>query len=449
LKHKGLSTGGKRWLVQALDPFHDSPISATGFPDVDNSNTICTVINSQLQIAAPASAGTGNWDCHVFSLPELYTNQLIVYNQLNNGTGYNITGSAPTSALFGTVNVHSVASGTTFFSSTTGTWGGTLPGAVTADSIGGNYNWVQGDSRLVGIGIEVINTTAEISLQGMATCYRAPQELQQEVEIYANSGFAAFYYPQLYNVGRMPPTTVAGAEVYPNSLQWPAAQGAYLVPAMIGTDNPLLSTTTIPRKYKTISTSGAEYGWHSCNMPGTQVTSLSAVCTNFGAWGNVPGGFWKPVPWGTSGVFFTGLSNSTTLNVNIKYFIEKSPTSDDAMAFLAKRSPLYDPVALQLYARAMANLPPGVPYGENPLGEWFAKVLDAIGTWAPTIGNAIAPLIPEAQLAGRVASIAAKAAAGAMRKSEERTRKAITAIENKTRKFKINNQPRMLKSATK
>jgi len=107
------------------------------------------------------------------------------------------------------------------------------------------------------------------------------------------------------------------------------------------------------------------------------VTNLQAGFTNC-----------RALPWDNNGCIFTGLSKQSTLQVTVKYFIERIPTIRQPDLLVLARPPApYDPVAMELYNRALSQLPCGVMVKENPLGEWFNDVLGAVVDYAPKIGQ--------------------------------------------------------------
>jgi len=64
-----LSDDGRRWIVRAVDPFHDTQVKPAGFPDFDQSGTVVQEINMSVTIGPPATVTSGsNWDCHVFNM---------------------------------------------------------------------------------------------------------------------------------------------------------------------------------------------------------------------------------------------------------------------------------------------------------------------------------------------------------------------------------------------
>jgi len=80
-----------------------------------------------------------------------------------------------------------------------------------------------------------------------------------------------------------------------------------------------------------------------------------------------------------AGAYFSGLSNSTTLTVNIIHYFERFPSidipSDVNLVVLAKPSCRYDPKALELYSAVIRHMPVGVPQRFNGLGDWFREAV--------------------------------------------------------------------------
>lgn len=74
----------------------------------------------------------------------------------------------------------------------------------------------------------------------------------------------------------------------------------------------------------------------------------------------------------------------------------------------------------------------GVPVGQNPLGEWFNEVLDAVATWAPQVGKAVGNIIPGAAIVGNAIGMGA----GAWRKTRKNN-KGGNSSSSKNEKEKI------------
>jgi hypothetical protein len=207
-----------------------------------------------------------------------------------------------------------------------------------------------------------------------------------------------------FPVGVLPPSTQASASLFPNSKTWNATEGVYLVAAMNNTENPYFTPT--PGISGMISPTSAVamedgVGWVGY-LPRLRAGELAdnldySACTT--VW-----------PWDVSGCVFSGLNEFSTLQVTVRYYIERHPSIAEPDLLVLARTPCpYDPTVQEIYARAMHELPVGVPVGMNPLGEWFNEVLDAVATWAPQVGSALGNIIPGASMVGNAFGMGAKA----------------------------------------
>jgi len=104
-------------------------------------------------------------------------------------------------------------------------------------------------------------------------------------------------------------------------------------------------------------------------------------------------------PFNHSGAYFTGLSNSTTLQLNATYYIERFPSQQDsALVVLARNSCHGDHIALDLYSEIIKEMPVGVPQRMNGMGEWFADAVSSATDFIAPVLSAIP--IPMAQTVG-------------------------------------------------
>jgi len=282
----------------------------------------------------------------------------------------------------------------------------------------------RGVGRLVGAGLEIINTTSPLNRQGLCTVYRQPQAkettatvLYQGVAGLANQAYTA----QMY---RNPPATLATASLYPGSRNWPAEEGAYLVTPFIGTSNkpkacspfsPLVSTDA------SIEGTGGVVS-RPCWVGSKGTAAGAIVCPNF-----------KSEPVHLTGAYFTGLSQESTLTVTWNVYYETFPSIDEReILVLATPSARYDGKALEVLNYALATLPVGVPASMNPLGEWFWNVVDTIADIAPAIGGMIGG--PGGALLGAGARKAAKAVSAYNTAPSPITTKADLTVQMARRK---------------
>jgi hypothetical protein len=243
--------------------------------------------------------------------------------------------------------------------------------------------YCNGNTRVIGAAFEVVNTTAEISKQGQVTVYRLPTI--KTPTMVSSTPIAGAFQTSYMNLQRFPPANLAQAQLLFGSRSWSAAEGAYVVARINDIDNPLLQPSFIPT------------GWLAqdviANQGGTYFSS-SAVTANYGQ-SDIQ------TPYDISGAYFTGLSFATSLTVNVRWLIERMPgPSETDLVVLATPSAPYDGLALELYTKALRDMPPGVMLKENPLGEWFRSALSAVADWAPKIGNALGTVLPGAGMIG-------------------------------------------------
>jgi len=259
---------------------------------------------------------------------------------------------------------------------------------------------------LIATGVEVVNTTAALYKGGAVTVYRSPcPKSTMTGETYSGTSDPVLNSLGSFPVGILPPSTQANASLFPNSKTWGAEEGVYIVGALNTTENPyytpapgisgLLSPTSA-------ASMEAGTGWVGY-LPRILKPDSPADNHDLSACSTV----W---PWDVSGCVFSGLNENSTLQVTVRYYIERHPSIAEPDLLVLARTPCpYDPTVQEIYARAMHELPVGVPVGMNPLGEWFNEVLDAVATWAPQIGSAVGNIIPGANIVGKGIGMGAQA----------------------------------------
>jgi hypothetical protein len=98
-------------------------------------------------------------------------------------------------------------------------------------------------------------------------------------------------------------------------------------------------------------------------------------------------------------VMFTGLSDATTLTLRVRWICERFPSdAEKEILVIATPTASFDPMALEIYSKMVALLPSGVPFTENPGGEWWAR---SLATLAEIVGPMVAMIPhPIAKVAG-------------------------------------------------
>jgi hypothetical protein len=413
-----LTPEGRKWFTIATDPFHDEKIEVAGYPDTNVTSSIVQTVKQQSSIACPAAITTGTWDVNIVMWPYAETTTNTVTRQRQNGV----------ISPGGTISVFAIGGVTALAAQTpSGTYGS---GAVVYDlitpTLGNDIDvpgYVAGASRIIGMGLEVVNTTAPLYKQGQCTVWRqpvTPGAFQTEVNAVANVNATVIQYGQKVHVTAIPPGTLANATLLAGSNTWEAEKGAYVVNTLAALDVPVIN----PMPLFAVVVAAEPVDGAS---PVVSVVTDVPVNVTVGTGAVVSVNNRHVSQFNMCGAYFTGLSLQTTLQVRSIYYVERFPTPlDQNLVVLSTPSPGFDPCALELYARTLSSLPVGVPSGENPLGEWFRDVVNKVSSFTTPILKTLAPMHP---VLGGMAL--ASQAAGAL--SRGNTRKAARAGKNLAR----------------
>jgi hypothetical protein len=455
----GLSAAGRDWLTAALDPFHDKALSRTGLPDRYAGSSIVEIVTESITLSAPTGT-TGNWSAHIFSLPfsgtvttyptSLVTTRYSPAAMKLDGTvvaGNSTVENAQSlydqaSQQLGLLNVWAWDSEpTSFFPS-----GSQLYSTVKPTSTYALNASISGQARIIGGGVEIVNTTADLYKQGTVTCSRVPNSIVDvafvscagDTNLGANVDPNVWTYGALYNPGIRacygPPATIAAAMNFPSSKQWAAAEGCYSV---FSFDVEEADMRPVSEHYRAVLSSFDPVEQTVAhNSPITSANGYAAPTSLVTASGTdkfiCPGASQTSIdaPMDTSSIILTGLSKESTFTITLRYIVERAPRYGDAsggtLVRLMSPSPAYDPVALELYKEVMGKLLPGVPSKYNPMGEFFRYVRDLVQKAAPVVAG-VASMIPHpaAQAIGRAA--AAVTTATKVLNTVNSARKAIQA----------------------
>lgn len=391
---KVLTKDGKNWLIQATDPFHDTTVESTGYPDCDIAGSVVQVVKKSATFQCPAEITTGTWDAHIVQWPVVNNNigQKVTLKHSN----FITTTSSPVATPY---NIGG-------FTGMAGPSGQGLYGSSSicypVVNIGLDPKFTEGTARVVGMGYEIINSTADIYKQGMCTVYRQPTPNINRRATYTygtdatnlvrQGDFSAYVLPQ-------PPSVLSEAVMLSGSKQWAAEEGCYNVATMNSLDNP-------PHQPEPIAILSVE-SENTVNYVG----NAAAVISNINSVSVGTGTHYAPfschlAPFNMSGAYFTGLSLQTTLTLNVIFYVERFPTPFDTdLVVMAKPSPFYDPVAQELYCKAMCSMPAGVMVKENPFGEWFRDVVHNIAQHSGPVLSALSVVHPGFGLAAGAAKI--------------------------------------------
>lgn len=386
-----LSEKGKNSVIQALDPMHDLPVSVlSGWPDMETSASVVQCIKKTIAITTNQSS-TDNWDCHFCVLP--FANNVNFTPTLSRTNNFvnnfrTLTDPQTTNNTIGGVTV----------------WGEPVGGStvITDTPIATvvlDDTYIHGPSRIVGMGFEVNNTTADLYKQGQVIVYRLPQpdpETSDYTVISAASWNSGVTTVGSYQQFRPPCNTAANAMLLAGSRQWSAKDGVYMVvPLINGPDNPALV---------------GDY-----NQPMFPVTALSEDQPDGDQSGPINNGavviptlFVVPIetevgfsncsvlpcnriyPLQQCGAIFTGLSPQTSLQLTVNFYLETFPGfAENTLLTLATPSTHYDPLALQMISRAFLDMPVAFRFGDNGLGQAFAETIADMADFIAPIALAV------------------------------------------------------------
>lgn len=369
IESRDMPEDARNWLICHTDPFADFQTRNNGYPDLHTSGSVVQCINQTFTATAPT--GVTNWDCHVFNMQhfETFVSTKLSAEYWNPGSGqFSGYSSGPGYQAAGVQVLTGPAGAQMLPSSGTNV---PIPSTVTANGLNPPTGTITSKCRVIGCGIEVINTTAELYKQGSVIAYRMPQSMQINTEFGTTTGSTVSSQGSTTcRIFQMPPAVSSEALILPGSKQWDASEGGYVVCTQMSVDNPIQYIDNIPCFYA-----------YDSNFTGTLIAgigNLQALTINNTS------NFQSMVlmPYNTSGLYFTNLSNSSSLVVNVKWWVESFPGPRDVMSTLTQPSCQYCPLALELYSAIIAKLPVGVPFTMNPNGEWFSDVLGTIGNVA-------------------------------------------------------------------
>jgi len=429
---QSISPDGWNWLLSSLDPFHDFAHPLAGYPDLAGAPSVvleitrtATIAGSQLGSgfmscylcpfsssvsSANANVRAGNWDTinpplanagagafspatpstNATALSAYIINDACITGDMvimtspvpllgdPNTNGINYTGVNPANAMLSPLVVASL----------------TMPTGVVL------RHGITAPHRVIGAGFEVTNTTAPLYRSGSVVVYDSPSNWGSCDTFIATPLGPSPSVPDgdfaiaqaHFEVVMGPPTTLDQAILMPNSKQWAAEEGAYCMAKFSSMDNRVSSATS------NTGLSGYAFGQESNLLIAQQMTGINIHTTGLF---QVPTnnqiqifalGRYNCYPFNGVGSWFTGLDPiNTSMQVTVKWYLEVFPNTFFEQNLVPTTSPsaVYDPVALEVYARVVSQLPPGVPVKDNFLG----LIGSAIGGLAKTaisgISNAI------------------------------------------------------------
>jgi hypothetical protein len=417
-----LSEDGKLFVKAAIDPFHDRRYRYAGYPGpAQQDEVVAQVVRKEVTITKPATLDDGlTWDCHIAATNcngGCYQEGAIVAQNC-------VSSSVPSSSFtdgFGLITIVTAQSGLdTFINpetlsvpvSTSAIEYQTLSLGRITRAVGDGYEvsdpYMTGVHRLEGGAFEVHNVTAPLYASGAVTTYRMDGQLTQSFLARADSSLSVGGIPVgEAKWGRLPPATEEQAGYLPSSRTWRARDGAYVVFHMSEEDMSWQQSVA-----QNLAMCGDElgpgdtFGTHGVDDPVTIVGDNYAYKGVSTAPGSIAPSSYSTNRMQPCGAYFTGLHENTVLKVVAKFLVGRAPAPNSELATLAQPSPIFDPLAWEVYSMLKHFMPTGVPVHDNFLGKWVkgaADVVKGIAT-SPAVSTAV-------DLAGQYGGPKAQAAA--------------------------------------
>lgn len=430
-----LSPEGLAWLTVATDPWHDTKIKGVaGLPDAQVGDSLVFQVVQELVIVKPGTLGAGNWKVRIANQPFLQK------QKVGPGKYYGDVVSIDNSITFDReiwpVQVNYALDASDFASTVpVGSAGIELP-----------QEFTKGTVKLIGMGIEVFNTTAEINKQGTVSYIRMSQPDTDDFFGYVSQSTPVNTWAfRSLRPFREPPKNLSEMSNYPGFAQTEAREG-YYAPVIIkvnanNRNYPItkgLLTLAEDPEGGPINPVGID-----CHSSQSAATIVPGNITTFYSVQNNP----LLTDCDTNVVMFTGLSDATTLTLRVRFICERFPNdSEKQMLVIATPTAPYDPVAIELYTRAVSQMPCGVPFSENPAGEWWLKMINEIAELAVPMLNTIHPMLGSgAKLIGSGAESLRKDWRKERKKNERKPKpKKAVELAQAQRSYNAPNRPKPL-----
>lgn len=357
-----VSKAGFEWLKIATDPWHDNKVEGfKGIPDQTLGTSVVMSVVQELDISKPAGLPPGNWSVRISTNPVASTCATALYDYASNS---GVRDPTAFSTTMYPVAVDFAAAGADFVDYSDNT---TL-GLKLDDS------YLSGPYKVAGLGLEVVNTTAEIYQQGLCTCSRMNQN---NTESFTSSLYhdAPNWNPVSTVATRSAPKNLAEMILLPSTTQWHAKEGNYSVVELLGVGSlPPATSPIYPLWMNSDFDSSVLVGFKKFRAPNLFPVVYPIIGNKY-----VPPKYPGRVPLNTSTMMYTGLSEQTTLTLRVRWIVERFPNDNQPeILVLATPTAAYDPVAIEMYSRTMRKLPPGVMFKENNSQDWWKTVLSCI-----------------------------------------------------------------------
>lgn len=335
--------------------------------------SIVRVVKQSLELTNSADE-----DLHIISYP--WNGTADVGNYVMSSSVIALPGGANVGAL-PQVSVYKVTAGTNLSLASVPDQGLSYPNSMQA-----------GCGRLIGMGIEIINTTAPIQRSGSIHCWRS-QGLEDHTDnVQFTSGGVLVRAGQARRLGP-PPISLTQAMLTPGTRSWAAEEGCYMVVPFNNLNNPPLYPTSVQPIMTTGVAAPMQVGLPNSGqavLTGSFVAATPLV---------------RLTPVNTVGCILTGTGTSFKGTLNVVYYYEEFPDVASDILTLATPSCENDPIALKMYSAVLNTLPVAVPSNWNTAGDWWWDVVSAIKDHAKDFGALLGG--KQGELVGSAASTVA------------------------------------------
>lgn len=363
-----LSIEGEAWLKVASDPWHDTKIkNFVGIPNKQSGQVVTMSVVQEVTIKKPVALAAGNWSVRVTTNPIASAVDTVVY-QYKGNVGVklpevqNALTMYPVQIDYSPDNVDFLGTGNSL------SHGLEIP-----------EQFLKGPYQVAGMGLEVINTTASLQKQGLATCAVMNQQTQQTFGMnlfYSSTAGTAPVNCTTYAV-KTPPANLAEMLLLPGTTQWEAQEGAYSVVQLQGLDeNPPTGVPEVPLFIGSDFDAHTQVGIFTKSGAGVNMTTFNeGAYTSRYCIEKTPG----HVPMNSTIHIYSGLSDQTTLTLRARWILVRRPNDNEPeILVLTHPDAEWDPAAIQIWSHLMNQLPPAVMFKENPKGEWWKSMLAGI-----------------------------------------------------------------------
>jgi hypothetical protein len=363
-------------VLNLLNPCPDGDIVPVGWPDSKAAPSVVLVDTQEVTVTAPTGLATGvTWDLHAGISP-YSLNPAGTISSFKGSIGA-VSGPFDTTTFAGPYFALTGASGTAFAPNNTGSGGVTVAFASGYGDIAAPNMF-----RVVAQAMEVINTSAELYKGGMAYGYRTPTN-PNPITFSAQvvpAPAATVWKHTCQTAMNLPPRNASGVVNFKNVYEGEAKDGLYVI------NTPAKSTNEPP-----------------CGI-GANVIMIESPSesSSFAYWTDHAG---PANNWNHCGGFMTGLAQGSSVVIRYRTYMEIFPTmaasqNASTLVRLAGQTVPRSPIIDEILARVLCEMPAGTCYKDNPLGEWFSKILEAVASVAPIVGTALSPIFPAAGLIG-------------------------------------------------